>query len=130
MANGALRLVAVLVLAAIGTASGEHALARGGGGGGASSVGHSGHVAHFNHPFLRNHFLRNQAVLGGWGWGWGWPYGDTGYGNTTVVFPQAIPQAVNVTGTIAASPCHWSEDTFSVPSSAGGTRPVQVVTCR
>jgi hypothetical protein len=69
-------------------------------------------------------------VLGGWGWGWGWGsgYGDNGYGNTTVVaFPQAIPQAANVTG---STPCHWNEDTFSVPSPAGGNRPVQVVSCR
>jgi hypothetical protein len=128
MASNALRLAAVLVLAASQTAVGGHALARGGGGGGASSGGHSAHMAHFNRPFLRHHFLRNQAVLGGWGWGWDWPYGDTGYSNTTIVFPQAIPQAA--TGTLAATPCHWNEDTFSVPSSAGGTRPVQAVTCR
>lgn len=129
MASKALRLAAVLVLAANQTIVTEHALARGGGGGGAglSSGGHSGHIGHFNHPFPRNHFLRNRAVLGGWGWGW--PYSDEGYSNTTVVFPQAIPQAVSVTGT-TATPCHWNEDTFSVPSSAGGTRPVQVVTCR
>jgi hypothetical protein len=132
MASKALRLAAVLVLAASQTAMGQHALARGGGGGGggASSGGRSGHMGHFNRPFLRNHvlknhFLRNQAVLGSWGWGW--PYDDTGYSNTTVVFPQVTPQAVNV---IAATPCHWNEDTFSVPSSAGGNRPVQVVTCR
>jgi hypothetical protein len=55
---------------------------------------------------------------------------DTGYSNTTIVFPQAIPQAVNAIGAIAAGPCHWNEDTFTVPSSAGGNRPVQVVTCR
>lgn len=126
MASKTLRLAAVLVVAASQIAIGEHALARGGGG--VSSGGHSGHMGHFNRPFVRDHFLRNRAVLGGWGWGW--PYGDNGYGNTTVVFPQAIPQAVNVTGAIATTPCHWNEDTFSVPSSAGGTRAVQVVTCR
>ena len=126
MASKALRLAAMLVLAASQTAIGEHAWARGGGGG-VSSRGHSGHMGHFNRPFVRNHFLRNRAVLGGWGWGW--PYGDEGYSNTTVVFPQATPQAANVTGTIA-TPCHWNEDTFSVPSATGGTRPVQVVTCR
>jgi hypothetical protein len=130
MASKALRLAAVMIVAASQTAIGEAALARGGGGGGVSSGGHSGHMGHVNRPFLKNHFLRDRAVLGGWGWGWGWPYGDEGYSNTTVVFPQALPQAVNVTGTIAAAPCHWNEDTFSVPSSAGGNRPVQVVTCR
>src|SRR5215471_13182306 len=94
------------------------------------SVGHSAHMGHFQHHFLRHHFLRNQVLLGGWGWGWGWPYGDSGYGNSTVVFPQAIPQAAGTTASIAATPCHWSEDTFTVPSSAGGTRPIQVVSCR
>lgn len=131
MASKALRLAAVLVVAASQIAIGEHALARGGGGGGGggvSSGGHSGHMGHFNRPFLRDHFLRNRAVLGGWGWGW--PYSDDGYSSTTVVFPQAIPQAVNVTGTIATTPCHWNEDTFTVPASAGGTRPIQVVSCR
>ncbi len=68
---------------------------------------------------------------GGWGWGWGWGYGDNGYGNTMVVaFPQATPQAANVTGSIATGPCHWNADTFNVPSAAGGSRPVQVVSCR
>jgi len=134
MASKALRLAAVLVLTASQTATGEYALARGGGGGGGgggvSSAGHSGHMGHFSRPFLRHHFLRNQAVLGGWGWGWGWPYNDTGYNSTTVVFPQALPQAVNVTGSTATTPCHWNEDTFTVPASAGGTRPIQVVSCR
>ena len=78
------------------------------------------------------HFRRNQAFLGGWGWDLGLGgYGDFGYGNTTVVaFPQATPQAANVTGSIATGPCHWNADTFNVPSAAGGTRPVQVVGCR
>jgi hypothetical protein len=81
-----------------------------------------------------NRFLKNQALFNGWGWGWdsgwGWPYGDSGYGNTTIVaFPQAIPQAANVTASISSGPCHWNQETFTVPSSAGGTRPVQVVSC-
>ena len=131
-------LVILISVALMGVSS--VAMARGGGGGGGK--GGSG-VAHFhgrfdnhflrNHflrnHFLRNHFLRNQAVLGGWGWGSG--YGDNGYGNTTVVaFPQATPQAAGVTGSIATGPCHWNADTFNVPSSGGGTRPVEVVSCR
>ena len=124
-------LVVLIAVALMGVSS--SAMARGGGGWGGK--GGSG-VAHFhgrfdNHflrnHFLRNHFLRNQAALGGWGSG----YGDNGYGNTTVVaFPQATPQAANVTGSIATGPCHWNADTFNVPSAAGGTRPVQVVGCR
>ena len=94
------------------------------------SVGIKRHAR--RHHFLRNHFLRNQALLGGWGWGWdwGWPYSDSGGSNTTVVFPQATPRVANATGSIATTPYHWNEDTFTVPSSAGGTRPVQVVSCR
>jgi len=61
-------------------------------GSGGMISGH-GHMGHFGHHFHFGHhiFLRNQALLGGWGWGW--PYGDNGYGNTTVVvIPQATPQ--------------------------------------
>jgi hypothetical protein len=115
------------------------AIARGGGAAGAMaggmSGGHFGHFGHFgrfnhfNHHFVKNRFFRKRIFLGGWGWGWGWPYSDNGYGNTTVVFPQAIPEAAGTTASIA-TPCHWSEDTFTVPASAGGTRPIQVVTCR
>jgi hypothetical protein len=125
-------LVVLISVALMGVSSA--AMARGGGGGGGGGKGGSG-VAHFhgrfdNH-FLRHHFLRNQAVLGGWGWGWGSGYGDNGYGNTTVVaFPQATPQAAGVTGSIATGPCHWNADTFNVPSAGGGNRPVQVVSCR
>jgi len=120
-------LVLLIAAAIVGGSSIAMAHGVGGGGGkGGSGMSHG----HFGHHFFRNHFLRNQALLGSWGWGWGWPYSDTGYSNTTVVFPQATPQAANVTGSIATTPCHWNADTFSVPSSAGGTRPVQVVTCR
>jgi len=125
-----MRTNTLVVLIAIAILGGNSiAMARSGG---RMSVGHSGHMGHFNHQFLRNHFLRNQAVLGGWGWGWdwGWPYGDSGYSNTTVVFPQATPQAAGITASTTATPCHWGEDTFTVPSSAGGTRPVQVMNCR
>jgi hypothetical protein len=120
-------LVVLIAVALMGVSSA--ALAKGGGGkGGGSGV----HVRHFGHAHFDHRFLRNQAVLGGWGWGWGWGgYGDNGYGNTTVVaFPQATPQAANVTGSIATGPCHLNADTFDVPSAAGGTRQVQVVGCR
>ena len=131
-------LVVLVAVALMGVSSAV--IARGGGGGGGG--GHGGHGGggghgsfggHVGHHFgqFGHRFLRNQAVLGGWGWGLGWGYGDNGYGNTTVVaFPQATPQAANVTGSIATGPCHWNADTFNVPSAAGGTRPVQVVTCR
>ena len=77
------------------------------------------------HGHFVHHFKRNPVFLGGWGWGW--PYYDSGYGTNTVIvaYPQATPQA-----TIATAPCHWNEQTFTVPSSAGGTRPISVVDCR
>ena len=128
-------LIVLIAAATMGASS--TAMAKGGGGGG---MGMHGHGHFHNHFHFGNRFLRNQAVLGGWGWGgdWGWGgYGDNGNSNTTViVFPQvrpqqAKPQAADVTGSIAADPpCHWNTDTFTVPSSAGGTRPVEVVSCR
>jgi opacity protein-like surface antigen len=118
-------LVVLIAVAVMGVSSA--AMAKGGGGKGGSG----GHVGHFGHAHFDHRFLRNQFLLGGWGWDWGLGYGDNGYGNTTVVaFPQATPQAANVTGSIATGPCHWNADTFNVPSAAGGTRPVQVVGCR
>jgi hypothetical protein len=116
-------LIAVAVMGASSTA-----MAKGAGGGGWSHGGHG----HFGHRFhFVNRFNRNPFLLGGWGWGldgWG-PYGE---GNTTTVvaFPQATPQPAGVTGSIAATPCHLSAETFTVPSSAGGTRQVQIVACR
>jgi hypothetical protein len=117
----------VLIAAAMGVSS--TAMARGGGGSkGGSGVGHF--HGHFDNHFLRSHFLRNQAVLGGWGWGWGSGYSDNGYGNTTIVaFPQATPKAADVTGSVATGPCRWHDQVFTVPSSGGGTRPVAITTC-
>jgi hypothetical protein len=115
---------------------GSTAMAKGGGGGGGgggkggSSHGMHGH-GHFDHGQFHNRFLRNQFLFGGgWGWDWGlWPYDNPGGGNTTVVvFPKASPQAA--TGSVDPAPCNWKQQDFAVPSSAGGTRPVQVVTCR
>jgi len=117
-------LVVLIALAMITTSS--VAMARGGGGG-MSHGGHSGHGAHFKHRFLNHRFLNNQAFFGGWGWG----YGGSGYENTTVLaFPQAAPHVADVTGSTRAAPCHWNEDTFTVPASTGGTRPITVVSCR
>ena len=119
-------LIALIAAAIMGVSS--TAMAGKGGGGGHGMIGH-----HFNHHFpnFRNHFLRNQAFFGnGWGWGGDWGWGSGGYGeggNTTVVnFPTAIP---GVTGSISR-PCQWKQDTFNVPSVAGGTKPVEIVGCR
>jgi hypothetical protein len=124
--------ITLTVVVAFGMSSA--AIARGGGGmSGSGHSGHGGFGGHFRHHFdhFGHRFQRNQVLLGGWGWDWGWPYGDTGYGNTTVVaFPQATPQAANVTGSTSSGPCHWNQETFTVPSSAGGTRPIQVVSCQ
>jgi hypothetical protein len=118
-------LVVLIAVAVVGVSSA--AMAKGGGGKGGGSGVHVGH-AHFGHAHFDHRFRRNQFLLGGWGWDWGLGsgYGDNGYGNTTV-FPQATPQT---TGSIATGPCHWNTDTFDVPSSAGGSRQVQVVGCR
>ena len=122
----------VLIAAAIMGASSTAMAKGGGGGGGGKGMGHF-HGHFHNHFHFGNRFLRNQALLNGWSWGggWGWGgYGDNGYGNSTVVvFPQAKPQAADVTGS-TNGPCHFTADTFNVPSAAGGTRAVQVVACR
>jgi hypothetical protein len=137
------KVLAVLsAVAVLGVSS--TAMAKGGGGGGGGGKGGSSHGGmsmhgrgHFDHHHFDNrfrfvkHFNRNLFLLGGWGWGLGGGYGDSGYGSTTVVaFPQAAPQAANVTGSVAAGPCHWNEGTFKVPSSTGGSQPVSVVSCR
>ncbi len=126
-------LVALIAVAVMGVSTAAMAKGGGGGGGGGGGKGGSGgHVGHAGHaPFharFDRRLLRNQFLLGGWGWGW--PYYDSGYGNNTVVvaYPQASPQMA--TGSIAATPCHWNSETFTVPSSGGGSRPVEVVSCR
>ena len=117
-------LIALIAAAIVGVSS--TAMAGKGGGGGHGMMGH-----HFNHHFpnFRNHFLRNQAFFP-WGWGWDWGLGGYGdNGNTTVVnFPSAIPGAA-VTGS-TSPPCRLQAETFTVPSSAGGSKPVEIVGCR
>jgi hypothetical protein len=136
-ANTLVVLIAIPILGVSSTAM-AHGSGGGGGGGGKgwSGGGHFGrsHFArsHFAHNQFDHRFLRNRVFLNGWGWGWGWPpYDYSGSGNTTVIaFPQAIPQAANVTGSVAGGPCNWNQQTFTVPSAASGTRPVEVVSCR
>jgi hypothetical protein len=126
----------LVVLSAVGILGvNPTAMARGGGmamhSGGMAMHGHGHFVPfQFRNDFLRNQFLRNQFSFGG-GWGWDWGsglYDYSGYGNTTVVaIPQAIPQA---SSSVTTTPCHWNRETFTVPSSAGGTRPIQILSCR
>lgn len=122
-------LVVLIAIAILGVSSAAMAKGSGGGGGGKGLGGHVGHN-HFGHNHFDRRFLRNRFFLNGWGWDWGWaPYDNSGYGNSTVVaFPLATPQVAN--GSVAATPCHWNAETFTVPSSTGGTGPVQVVSCR
>jgi hypothetical protein len=112
---------------------GSTAMARGG----AHGMGMHGH-GHFAHHFHNFRFGRNPLFLSGFGWAdWGWgPFNNSGGGSNTtvVVFPQAIPQAAqaipqaaHVTSSVDPSSCNWKQQEFTVPSSAGGTRPVQVV---
>jgi hypothetical protein len=130
------KILVLIAVAVMGVSS--TAMARGGGGGGKSGGGMATHGHFVNHFHFKSDFdhnfrnFRNPIFLGGWGWDWGLGgYGDSGYGgNTTVVvFPQATPQAANVTGSVDPAPCKWNQQDFTVPSSAGGARPVQVVSC-
>jgi hypothetical protein len=122
-------LVVLIAIAILGVSSAAMAKGSGSGGGGKGLGGHVGHN-HFGHNHFDRRFLRNRFFLNGWGWDWGWAlYDNSGYGNSTVVaFPLATPQVAN--GSVAAMPCHWNAETFTVPSSTGGTGPVQVVSCR
>jgi hypothetical protein len=122
-------LVVLIAIAILGVSSAAMGKGNGGGGGGKGLGGHVGHN-HFGHNHFDRRFLRNRFFLNGWGWDWGWAlYDNSGYGNSTVVaFPLATPQVAN--GSVAATPCHWNAETFTVPSSTGGTGPVQVVSCR
>jgi hypothetical protein len=122
-------LVVLIAIAILGVSSAAMAKGSGSGGGGKGLGGHVGHN-HFGHNHFDRRFLRNRFFLNGWGWDWGWAlYDNSGYGNSTVVaFPLATPQVAN--GSVAATPCHWNAETFTVPSSTGGTGPVQVVSCR
>jgi hypothetical protein len=129
------KILVVLGAAAILSVS-STAIARGGG-----MHGMHGH-GHFAHHFHNFRFGRNPLFLSGFGWGdWGLgAYNNSGGGsNTTVVvfpqaipqaaqaIPQAIPQAAHVTSSVDPASCNWRQQEFTVPSSAGGTRPVQVV---
>ena len=135
-------VVVLITIAILGVASSAMAKGGGGGGGGGghgghggvggrSGIGHGHFVPHFQFGRHFQRFPRNQQLLGGgWGWDWGYP----GYGgNTSVLVSQqsgpAFP-AADLTGSVMATPCHWNEETFNVPSSAGGKRPIQVVSCR
>jgi hypothetical protein len=128
-------LVVLIAIAILGLSSPAMAHGVGGGGGGGKggsgmSHGHFGNHGHFGHHFFPR-FLRNQVFFGdGWGWGWG-SYPGSG-GDTTVFVSQSAPRfpAADVTGSTAATPCRWNAETFNVPSSAGGKRPVEVVSCR
>jgi hypothetical protein len=133
------KILVVLIAVAV-TGVSSIAMARGGGGGGGSGGGgggggggkggSGGHVGHtqFVRPHFDHRFQRNNQFIGGSGWGLGWPYGENGYSNTNViVYPQATPLFASGS---AATPCHWNSETFTVPSSAGGSRPVEVVACR
>jgi hypothetical protein len=131
-------LTVLAVVAVMGVSPAAIAKGGGGGGGGGSHGGMHGGMhgmhghGHFDHRFARRFFDRGLFNSFGWGWGgdWGWGgYGDSGYSgnNTVVAFPQATP--TGVTGSVATGPCSWKQQEFTVPSSAGGTRPVQVVSC-
>ena len=136
------KILVVLDAAAILSVS-STAMARGGAHGmGMHGHGHFAHHFNFRRNFVHNfRFGRNPLFLSGFGsgdWGLG-PYDNSGGGSNTtvVVFPQAIPQAAqaipqaaHVTSLVDPAPCNWKQQEFTVPSSAGGTRPVQVVSCR
>ncbi len=128
------KTLAVLIVTAI-LGIGSSAMAKGGGGAAivgssASGLGSKGGSPgdQFGHGRFGNRFHKNQILLGGWGWDW--PYGESGYTNNTVVVALRFP-AADLTGSVGApTPCHWNSETFSVPSSSSGNRPVEVVSCQ
>jgi hypothetical protein len=77
-------------------------------------------------------------VSPGYGYGYGYAaplydYAAPATAGTTVHFDDRFhfkPQTPDVTGSVAGGPCNWNTESFLVPSSGGGTRPVQVVSCR
>jgi|SRR5690242_1351251 hypothetical protein len=120
-------LFLIIVIGVIGASSSAMARGGGGGGGGGSSAGSHGghgHFGHFGHRFQRN------PVFFGDGWGWG-PYSGNGANTNILVSQQPLSPfpAADITGSFTPSPCRWNEQTFTVPSSGGGTRRVQVVNC-
>lgn len=119
------RLAAVLILAASQVALGECAFARGGSSG--VSHGHFVGSSHFSHGRFGHRFRRKPIFIAPYGWDW--PYADyeapsAGYNTTIVAYPPPLNSGR------AADNCHWDEETFTVPSSAGGTSPVKVMSCR
>src|SRR5262249_5186258 len=132
------RIITLTAVAALGVSSA--AFARGGGmamhagGSGMAMHGHGHFVRHFDHRFrFFNRFNRNPFLFVG-GWGWDLCLGGYGEGNNTTIVVSQPPVSrfpvAGVTGSTSSGPCHWNQETFTVPSSAGGTRPVQVVSCR
>jgi hypothetical protein len=124
-----LRLAAVVILAASQMVIAERAFARGGTSSGMSRAGHFVASHHFGHDRFSHRLRRSPVFIAPYGWDWPYAdYGDVpsaGNGNTTIV---AYPAAVS--SGRATDDCRWNEETFTVQSSAGGTRPIQVGTCR
>ncbi len=122
------RLATVLILTASQIAIAERALARGG----TSGVSHGHFVGggHFHNPHFGHRLHRKPVFIAPYGWGWDWPYADyneapsAAYNTTIVAYPPPL------TSGRAADNCRWGEETFTVPSSAGGTSPVKVMSCR
>jgi hypothetical protein len=77
-------------------------------------------------------------VSPGYGRGYGYTaplydYAGPATAGTTVRFDDRFhfkPQIPDVTGSVAAGPCNWNTESFLVPSSAGGTGSVEVLSCR
>jgi hypothetical protein len=75
-------------------------------------------------------------VSPGYGYGYGhatplYDYAAPATAGTTVPFDDRFhfKQTSDLAGSVAVGPCNWNQQTYTVPSSAGGTRPVQVVRC-
>lgn len=143
MPSRTLRLAAALVLALTQSAIVERACARSGaaasGSGGHSSGGHDvggrgigshiGEAGHFAHSRFGHRLRRNPFFGAPFGWGWDWPYADYGEApsaaaTSIVAYPPPLWSGYR------ADTCRWNDDTFTVPSSAGGKRAVEVVSCR
>jgi hypothetical protein len=129
MGSKVLPLVATLLLVAGQIATGGRVLARG---------GHWPSGSHFVHPhfghFAHRHFdHRSRSILVA-PYAWDWPYTDSSgaaadAGDDGASIPDT-PPAFSAQPAAATRGCRWHEETFTVPSAGGGTRPIKITTCQ
>jgi hypothetical protein len=89
--------------------------------------GHSGHMGHLDNYRHHHRHLFLAAPY--------WPDDQSQDDHSEddqsgfEAYPQEAPRS-DVAGSTTSQPCHWDAQIFNVPSSAGGTRPITVTSCR